>query len=478
MPDKAPARPLRLAEEFPPVASEAWDAVVRQDLKGADYDKRLVWRTDEGVAVKPYYRQEDLASLEAQTAPAPGEAPWVRGSGKSWTVAEPGALPAGAVRADRLHDAGATAVQEVGYAVAEGVDRLAAATAAGTPLAEAASSLTFVFAVGSSYFVEIAKLRAARLCWTLAVAAFGSTGGDAARMRTIVRTARSNKSLYDPYTNLLRVTTEAMSAACGGADTLVVEPAGFDAHLAVNVTRILAEESRLDAVADPAGGSYYVETLTDAIARAAWTLLQEVERAGGYAAAVSSGAVKAAVGASRAAKEKAVSSRRRTLVGVNNYPDLNERAASGAVAAGDDGGPVAPFRMAEPFERIRQRTERHAAATGRRPRVLLLTVGDVRMRMARANFSQNFFGCAGFDVVQSDALQPDADLVVLCSSDAEYLALAGEVCPTVSAPVIVAGNPKEQAAALEAAGVAGFVHVQSDAVQTLTAWQDRLGISR
>jgi methylmalonyl-CoA mutase len=477
MPDKAPARPLRLAEEFPPVTSEAWDAVVRQDLKGADYEKRLVWRTDEGIGVKPFYRQDDLGPLEAQVAALPGEDPWVRGSGKPWHGAEPGAWPADAIRADRLHDGGATAVQEVGYAVAEGVDRLAAAVAAGTPLAEAAASITFVFAVGSSYFVEIAKLRAARLCWAQAVAAFGRVSGDAARMRTIVRTARANKSVYDPYTNLLRATTEAMSAACGGADAVIVEPAGFDGHLATNVTRILAEESRMDAVSDPAGGSYYVETLTDGIARAAWTLLQQVEKAGGHAAAVSSGAVKAAVGASRSAKEKAVSSRRRTLVGVNNYPDLSERAPSGVPVVEDDGA-VAAFRLAEPFERIRQRTEQHAAKTGRRPRVLLLAAGDVRMRMARANFCLNFFGCAGFDVRQSDALEPDADVVVLCSSDAEYVALAQDVCAKVSVPVIVAGNPKDQIAALEAAGVAGFVHVQSDAVQTLTLWQDRLGVGR
>jgi methylmalonyl-CoA mutase len=268
-----------------------------------------------------------------------------------------------------------------------------------------------------------------------------------------------------------------MSAACGGADAVVVEPAGFDAHLATNVTRILAEESRMDAVADPAGGSYYVETLTDGLARAAWTLLQDVEKAGGYAAAVSAGTVKAAIDAARAAKEKAVSSRRRTLVGVNNYPDLGERAPSGTAAV-DEGGPVPSFRMAEPFERIRQRTERHAATVGRRPRVLLLTVGDVRMRMARANFCLNFFGCAGFDVTQSDTLEPGADVVVLCSSDPEYVALAQDVCAKVSVPVIVAGNPKDQMAALEAAGVAGFVHVQSDAVQTLTLWQDRLGVGR
>jgi methylmalonyl-CoA mutase len=135
--------------------------------------------------------------------------------------------------------------------------------------------------------------------------------------------------------------------------------------------------------------------------------------------------------------------------------------------------------MAEPFERIRARTERYVAATGHRPQVLLLTRGDVRMRGARANFCLNFFGCAGFAVAGSDTLDGHApDLVVLCSSDPEYGAFAADVCPNVRVPVLVAGYPKDQIVALEAVGVAGFVHVQSDAVQTLTEWQDRLGLAR
>jgi methylmalonyl-CoA mutase len=139
--------------------------------------------------------------------------------------------------------------------------------------------------------------------------------------------------------------------------------------------------------------------------------------------------------------------------------------------------PDGAMRIAEPFEAIRQRTNDHAAATGRYPKVLLLTRGDVKMRGARANFSLNFLGCAGFDIVEADEYRDtDADLIVLCSSDAEYLALAQEVCPQVKAPVIVAGNPKDQIAALQAAGVQGFIHVQSDAIETLRHWQDKLGM--
>jgi methylmalonyl-CoA mutase len=134
-------------------------------------------------------------------------------------------------------------------------------------------------------------------------------------------------------------------------------------------------------------------------------------------------------------------------------------------------------RIAEPFEKIRQRTNEHAKATGRYPKVLLLQRGDVKMKGARTNFCMNFLGCAGFDIVESEEYAgSDADLIVLCSSDPEYLAFAQEVCPRVKVPVLVAGNPKEQIPALEAAGVQGFLHVQSDAIQTLTHWQDKLGM--
>ncbi len=134
------------------------------------------------------------------------------------------------------------------------------------------------------------------------------------------------------------------------------------------------------------------------------------------------------------------------------------------------------WRLAEPFERIRMRTERHAHATGHAPKVLLLTRGDVKMRIARATFCANFFGCGGFAIRESARVEP-ADLIVLCSSDTEYLALAQEIIPQVKVPVIVAGNPKDQIQALTEAGVAGFVHVFSNLVATLTEWQNKLGVA-
>ena len=468
---------LNLSVDFPPVSTETWEAAIAKDLKGADYDKKLVWRTEEGLAVRPYYRQEALAGLEGQLRTGPGHYPFSRGMGRGWEIEQNAKPGPKAVRADLLHEAGAHAVQELGYGIAAGVDRLAALTVT-LPVDTVAPQIEFVFAVGPNCFVEIAKLRAARILWAQAVMAFGAQDDSACRMRLHVRTPRRNKSVYERYTNLLRVTTEAFSAAVGGCDQLTVDPFGFDGHLALNVQRILKEEAHLDAVADPAGGSYYVEALTDSLARAAWKLFQETEAEGGYAKALAAGTIGKALAETRAARAKAYSSRRRALVGVNNYPDVG--AGDGVTLPAQyfsSASSLPQIRIAEPFEAIRQRTTQHALANGRCPKVLLLKRGDIKMKGARSNFCFNFFGCAGFDMVDAEEYQgTGADLIILCSSDAEYLPFAKEVCANVAVPVLVAGNPKDQIEALTAAGIQGFIHMGSDAVQTLTEWQDKLGM--
>ncbi len=433
--------------EFPPVTTEQWEQAILKDLKGADYDKRLKWRTDEGITVKPYYRSEDVTLRQ----------PEVRGNGQRWEAVEPGDEPQASVDASGWHDAGATAVQEVAFAVAAGADLLES----GTPVE------SFAFAIGSIYLMEIAKLRAARLLWKQVAGAFGAEG----KLRIHARTASADKTIYDPYVNLLRVTTEAQAAVLGGCDSLTIVPFRFEAHLATNIHHILREESHLDKVADPAAGSYAIEALTEAVGKEAWKLFQQIEAAGGFALYKASGALDAAIATSRASKEKAIGSRRRTLVGTNNYPNVQERVLNGESDVPEG------WRMASIFEKIRLRTERYAKAAGKRPRVLLLELGDLKMRKARSNFCLNLFGCAGFEMVTAEELQ-EADLVVLCSSDAEYLALAREICPRTKAPVVIAGNPKEEMEALKQAGVADFVHVMSNAVETLTMWQHRLGVSK
>lgn len=435
---------LNLKEEFPPVSTEVWEQTIIADLKGADYEKKLVWKTEEGVSVRPYYRAENL----------PAALP-PRREGSDWEALE-GAVPAGVVDAAAFHEAGATAVQELGYALASASDQMASG--------QAVSGL--LFAIGSNYFFEIAKLRAARMLFARLAGAYEQP----AAVKIYAVTALSNKSIYDPYTNLLRATTESLSAVIGGCDALQVQPAGFAGRLAKNVQLILKEEAHLDKVADPAGGSYYVEALTDSLSREAWKVFQQVEAEGGFAQAAAS--VEAAITVSRLAKERAIASRRRVMVGVNNYPDIQEKELDRDASLN-----AVEWRLARAIENIRLRTERHAVKTGSTPKVLLLKRGDLKMRMARGTFCQNFFGCGGFQIEESESFEgTDAALIVLCSSDGEYLDLAKEVCSKVKVPVAVAGNPKEQMDELKAAGVAGFVHVLSNMVDTLSEWQDRLGI--
>ncbi len=467
---------LNLGQDFPPVPTAAWETAIQKDLKGADYEKKLVWRSDEGLAVRPYYRSENIADHGAQIASIPGQFPFVRGSGKAWEIDQHPTLAADAIRVDLVLEAGADAIQQLGVALAASVERLTQ-LCQDRPVDVAARDIEFVFAVGSTFFFEIAKLRAARMIWARAVSAFAPTDPNSCRMNLYVRTARLNKSTCDPYTNVLRATTEAISAAIGGCEALTVQPFGFDEPIALGIQRVLAEEAHLNAVADPAGGSYYIEALTASLAREAWKLFQRIEAAGGYSQTLAAGWLAEEIAKTRAAREKSISSRRRAMVGVNNYPDLNAKPMEPAPAPDSTATPFPQFRLAEPFEQIRDRTARHVRETGRTPKVLLLKRGDVKMRTARANFALNFFGCAGFAIAESkDYAGTDADLLILCSSDPEYLPFAQEVCAATKVPVIVAGNPKDQAEALVAAGVQGFIHIASDAVQTLTDWQNRLGV--
>jgi len=465
------AETLRILKDFSAVPTETWEKAIHVDLRGADYTKKLVWKSDEGITVRPYYRREDLKDLESQMGAIPGTFPFVRGRGsQSWVQLESSdEVVADAIRVDAIHEQGGTIVQELGYGIALGVEKLLERLDGGGSVDEGAKGIRFVFAIGSNYFLEIAKLRAARMLWARAVSAFRPRDESSCLMKLHACTALSNKSVYDPFANVLRATAEALAAVVGGCDSLEVRPFRFSGRLAMNIQRLLQEESHLDRVADPAGGSYYVEWLTDALADQGWRLFQQVEAEGGYTKA--KGSIDSALAESRAARDKAVSSRRRTLVGVNNYPDLNETIGEPVEV------PQGIWRAASAFERLRLKTEAFTRERGKRPKVLLLERGDLTMSQARSQFSQNFFGCAGFEIAISHEFEhSDADLIVLCSSDPEYLALAREVCPKVKQPVVVAGDPKAQLDQLKAAGVQGFIHIGTDAVTALTQWQKRLGI--
>jgi methylmalonyl-CoA mutase len=404
-------------------------------------------------------------------------------------AAEPHAFVPFTIHGENFEESGATAVEEVGFTLAAAIDFLAGMQDRNIDVDNAAASITFSFSIGANYFFQIAKLRAFRMMWAQAVENFGGTR-ESAKARIHARTSHWNKTIYDTHVNILRGTTEAMSAVFGGAESITVAP--FDEcykapdeasrRLARNTQIILKQEALLSRVADPGAGSYCLEVLTDFIARDGWKVMQGIEAAGGYGKALTDGIIAQALEKSMTAREDAVSSRRRIFTGTSQHASLTEKAL-GRI---DFSLIFNKRRGARMYEQLRLRTELHVAQGGKNPRVLLAEIGDARMRLARSNFAANFFACAGFDLVAkrfSNAERiaaSDADLIVLCSSNEEYLALATEVLSRLKSlkheiPVIIAGYP-DSAEQLQAAGVADFVHLRSNPIEFLTRWQQRLGI--
>jgi methylmalonyl-CoA mutase len=259
-------------------------------------------------------------------------------------------------------------------------------------------------------------------------------------------------------------------------------PDAASRRLARNTQILLKQEALLSRVADPGAGSYCLEVITDFIASGGWKLMQEIEAAGGYRRASADGMVARILEKSQAAREKAVISRRRVFTGTNQYANPSERALERV----DMSRVSRPVRGTLSYEQLRLRTERHAAGSGKVPRVLLAEIGDAKMRAARSNFAASLFACAGFQVVTErfdsaeEIAAVSADLIVLCSSDPEYLASATELLSMLKAlgrstPILVAGNP-ETAKQLKDAGVADFVHIRSNPIELLTRWQHHFEI--
>jgi len=599
---------------------------ITADLKGADFSKRLIWRTRDGLSVKPFYRQEDLDSLTHSNL-LPGDFPYVRGvqvSGNSWLVrqditvtdyeaanaraldilmrgitslgfviAEPESVtpenisrllrgihpesvelnfsvagkakellavlkgwlkeggadmnqvrltvsadPLGRLAAngklcvtvdeglDYLADlvressgepgirclepsgtlfsnAGVGPVAELAYTLALGSEYMAALTERGISADAAAGAMRFTFGIGPDFFPEIAKLRAARMLWALVAGEYGTTRKESALMHIHSITGRWNKTLYDPYVNMLRTQTEAMSAVLGGAESITVEPFDtvfrdadeFSLRIARNQQLLLAEESHLDKVADPGAGSYYIEELTAMMAAEAWKLFTAVENEGGFLEALRKGTIQDNIARTAAARKADMAKRKEILLGTNQYPDFRESHAprhdpdklSTAYKPSPDNEvtPIIPARGADEFEKLRLATER----SGRRPLAFMLTIGDLSMRRARAQFSSNFFAVAGYEVKDNNgfesvadgvnaALESKADIIVLCSSDEEYATVAKEAFSITAgrAVVVVAGNPP-CTDELKAEGVEHFISLRSNVLETLQMFNRILGIN-
>ncbi len=417
-----------------------------------------------------------------------------------------------------LSDAGAYISQELGYALAWGNEMIAKLTEAGFPADEVAKKIKFNFGVSANYFMEIAKFRAARWLWAEIVAAYNpkcqhedcpNNKPDgmcrcACKMSVQAQTSNWNMTIYDAHVNLLRTQTEAMSAAIAGVDSITVAPFDetyetpdeFSERIARNQQLLLKEECHFDKVVDPSAGSYYIEVLTNSLADVAWKLFLEVEEKGGFYAAVKSGEVQNAVNASSTARKKAVATRREILLGTNQYPNFTETATS-KIKNIEDGAcgcscsdnatiPALDFsRGSSEFEALRLATEK----SGKTPKVFMLTIGNLAMRLARSQFSSNFFGCAGykiidnlgFDTVEAGvdaAVKAGAEIVVLCSSDDEYVEFAPAAYKALNgkAEFVVAGAPASMDD-LKAQGITEFINVKSNVLETLKAFNAKLGIA-
>lgn len=419
------------------------------------------------------------------------------------------------VSALTLNNAGAYITQELGYALAWGNEYMNQLTETGLPAALVAKKIKFNFGISSNYFLEIAKFRAARMLWANIVASYNpeclrecenkGPNGEcrcAAKMRVHAETSTFNLSLFDAHVNLLRTQTEAMSAALGGVNSMTVTPFDktyntpdeFSERMARNQQLLLKEESHFDKVIDPAAGSYYIENLTVSIAKQAWELFLAVEEAGGFYAAVKAGTVQAAVNESNKARHKAVAQRREVLLGTNQFPNFTEKAgdkkpleAACCCGGGHDTCEKAVQtlnfdRAASEFEALRLETE----ASGKRPKAFMLTIGNLAMRQARAQFSCNFLACAGYEVVDNlgfptveagveAAMAAKADIVVLCSSDDEYAEYAVPAFKALGgrAIFIVAGAPANMEE-LQAAGIENFIHVRVNVLETLKEYNAKL----
>ena len=404
------------------------------------------------------------------------------------------------VSSDTLNNAGAYIVQELGYALAWGNEYMQLLTEAGVDADLAARKIKFNMGVSENYFMELAKFRAARMLWAQIVKQYEPKCDCSCQMIVNATTSKYNQTLFDSYVNLLRSQTEAMSAALAGIHSMVVTPFDepyetpndFSERIARNQQLLLKEECHFGAVVDPGAGSYYIEHLTDSLAVEAWKIFLQVEEDGGFLAATKEGKVQDVINATNEKRHADAAKRKEFLLGTNQFPNFTEKSdgklpnTCKCCCQGDketEFKAIQSTRLAADFEDLRIHTEQT-----RVPVAFMLTIGNLAMRQARAQFSCNFLACAGYKVIDNlgfktveegvdAALEAGADIVVICSSDDEYAEYAIPAFKYLDgrAMFVVAGAPACMDD-LKAAGIENFVHVRCNVLETLKEYNAKLGI--
>jgi methylmalonyl-CoA mutase len=394
-----------------------------------------------------------------------------------------------------IHAAGGSEAQELAFALASALDYLRALEQGGVALADARALIYFRLAADQDQFLTIAKFRALRKLWARVEEACGLEPRPAF---VAAETAWRMMTKRDPQANIVRGTIAALGAAIGGADAVTVLPFSaalglpdpFARRIARNTQTILIEEANIHRVADPAAGSGAIEALTDALAEAAWSLFQAIERQGGAAGALEAGSMQEDVAKARRAREANIARRKDSLVGTSDFPDLAEGevevlALPRLAALSTDTRALSPIRLAEPFERLRDRSDLYRAKHGTRPKVFLACLGRPADFNARASFAKSLFEAGGIEAVEGNGdnlakrfKDSGAKLACLCSSDKVYereAAAAAEALTRAGAKrIYLAGRPGGHQAAFQQAGISSFLHQGCDTLQVLSAAYDEI----
>jgi methylmalonyl-CoA mutase len=390
------------------------------------------------------------------------------------------------VDATVFHDAGASAVEELGCSLAAGVAYLRALTDGGLSTDEAFAALEFRYAASADQFTTIAALRAARRLWDR-VGEVSGASPDVRGQRQHAVTSSVMTTRRDPWVNMLRTTVACFAAGVGGADVVTVQPFdaalglpdAFSRRIARNTQALLVEEAHLARVLDPGGGSWYVESLTDALAEAAWSWFTEIERAGGLTAGLGSGLVRDRIAAAWDTRAERLAHRTDAITGVSEFPNLTERLPERQPAADlQPTGGLPRVRAAQAFEELRDRADA-ARKAGSEPRVYLATIGPIARHTARATFAGNLFQAGGVATPSGDGATGLADagttVACICGTDRDYAesaaALAAELRAAGATAVWLAGKPS-----LAVEGVDGYVYAGCDALDVLRTVHEQLGV--